>query len=212
MWRARPLAILAALTSASAIACGPKPVRTAPARAAEALVVLLPDSDTGTTGRLVVSNPAGSVDLAVERQSTTVTTHRHPGTVTTLTQAQVTQVFGAALSALPPAPRHFTLFYQFESDELTDGSRALVSDILNAVKERSVPEVVVVGHTDTMGSARANVDLGLKRASMVRDLLVRAGLDPALIEVTSHGERDPLIATADETAEPRNRRVEISVR
>jgi outer membrane protein OmpA-like peptidoglycan-associated protein len=32
------------------------------------------------------------------------------------------------------------------------------------------------------------------------------------VEVTSHGEADLLVPTADETFEPRNRRVEISVR
>jgi outer membrane protein OmpA-like peptidoglycan-associated protein len=47
---------------------------------------------------------------------------------------------------------------------------------------------------------------------MVRALLVRAGLDAALIEVGSHGESDLLIQTADSTPEPRNRRVEIAVR
>ena len=75
-----------------------------------------------------------------------------------------------------------------------------------------MPEVTVVGHTDTMGSPQANIQLGLKRASTVRSILVDAGLDPALVEVTSHGEADLLMRTPDRTPEPHNRRVEISVR
>jgi len=47
---------------------------------------------------------------------------------------------------------------------------------------------------------------------MVRALLVAAGLDAALIDVTSHGESELQVQTADGTLEPRNRRVEISVR
>ena len=47
---------------------------------------------------------------------------------------------------------------------------------------------------------------------MVRALLVDAGLAASTIEVTSHGEGDLLIRTLDETPEPRNRRVEISVK
>ena len=47
---------------------------------------------------------------------------------------------------------------------------------------------------------------------MVRDLLVNAGLDAAVIDIASHGESALQIQTADETLEPRNRRVEISVR
>ena len=47
---------------------------------------------------------------------------------------------------------------------------------------------------------------------MVRALLAEAGLDPASIEVTSHGEAALLVPTADDTYEPRNRRVEITIR
>ena len=38
------------------------------------------------------------------------------------------------LSALPPPPQHFTCYFRFESDELTDESRALVPEILQAVR------------------------------------------------------------------------------
>jgi outer membrane protein OmpA-like peptidoglycan-associated protein len=72
--------------------------------------------------------------------------------------------------------------------------------------------VAVIGHTDTTGSAAGNFALGLKRAQMIQNLLVNEGLDASLIEVTSLGESDPLVRTADEVLEPRNRRVEISVR
>jgi outer membrane protein OmpA-like peptidoglycan-associated protein len=129
-----------------------------------------------------------------------------------MSEAEVRRVFGAALSAIPPAARHFTLYFRFESNELTDESRALVAEILNLVQQRAIPEVLVVGHTDTMGAPKANVDLGMNRATAVRAFLVRAGLNPSTIEVTSHGEADLLIKTPDETPEPRNRRVEIAVR
>ena len=195
------------------MACGPKHIAPAPGGASgETLVVLLPDSDTRTTGRASLFNPAGSADLAAARDSSTAMRGRRPGPVTTMSEQDVQRVFGAALAALPPAPVHFTLYFRFESNELTDESRALVPEILNIVKQRAVPEVLVVGHTDTMGALRANVDLGMNRATMVRNLLVQAGLDASTVEVASHGESNLLIHTPDETPEPRNRRVEISVR
>jgi outer membrane protein OmpA-like peptidoglycan-associated protein len=52
----------------------------------------------------------------------------------------------------------------------------------------------------------------MKRGITVRALLVQAGLDPSAVEVTSHGEAVLLVKTADETYEPRNRRVEITIR
>ena len=129
-----------------------------------------------------------------------------------MSEEEVQRVFGDTLSALPPAAVHFTLYFKFESDELTDESRALLPEILKTVKGRAIPEVLVVGHTDTMGTPKANIDLGLTRANTVRSALVQVGLDSSLVEVRSHGESDPLVKTPDETAEPRNRRVEISVR
>ena len=126
-------------------------------------------------------------------------------------QADVQRIFGGVMSGLPPPSRHFTLYFQFGSDDLTAESRALVPEILRVVKERPVPEVIAIGHTDTTGSAATNYDLGLKRATIVRDLLVATGLAASDVEVASHGEADPLTRTADETNEPRNRRVEILV-
>ena len=56
-----------------------------------------------------------------------------------------------------------------------------------------MPDVIAVGHTDTSGNATSNFELGLRRATIVRSLLVADGLTPALIEVTSHGESNPLV-------------------
>lgn len=212
MTSARPIVIvLATLAAALVMACGGKRI-AGPSRPGQDLIVLLPDSESGSTGRARVSNQSGSVDLDAQRDATHVAANQPPGPIRTLSEADVKRIFGDALSALPPAPRRFTLYFRFESDELTDESRALVPEIRTTVKERLVPDVAVVGHTDTTGASEANVKLGLERAMTVRNLLVGAGLDASSIEVTSHGEADLLIQTADQTLEPRNRRVEIAVR
>jgi outer membrane protein OmpA-like peptidoglycan-associated protein len=129
-----------------------------------------------------------------------------------MSEADMKRLFGDALAALPPPARSFMLFFRFDSEELTAESRALVPEILRAIRGRPVPDVIAVGHTDTTGTTATNFELGLKRADTVRDLLVEAGLDASAVEVISHGESDLLVPTADEVAEPRNRRVEIAVR
>ena len=208
----RPFAVLTATLAAGLVmGCGPQRIRTAD-RPGQDLVVLLPDPGDGTIGRAVVSNPAGAVDLAAARESTSVSLNQPPAPVTVMSQAEVRRLFGDALSALPPAPQHFILFFRFESDELTEESRALLPQVLQAIKNRPVPEVAVVGHTDTMGTAGTNIELGLRRANAIRSVLIDAGVDAALIEATSHGEADLLVKTADEVPEARNRRVAITVR
>lgn len=176
------------------------------------LIALLPDPDTHITGRIRVFNEFGSVDLSTPMASVRMRASAAPPHPTILTAAQVQQLFGDALAALPPAPKHFVLDFEFESDTLTKASAALIPEILESVKKYPVPEVVIIGHTDTMGDATSNLALGLKRAEAVRNILTTAGLLPSLIDVTSHGEADLLVKTRDNTPEPRNRRVEITVR
>lgn len=195
---------------ALAAACGPKRVEL-PVKPGQSLTVLLPDSDTNTAGAARVSNPQGNVNLDDARDAALATTGRAP-VAGKVSDAEVNAIFGDALSALPPAPRRFSLFFEFESDVLTPESKALIPEVLTIAKQHVVQDVVVIGHTDTMGTQQANYALGLKRAMMVRALLVDAGLDGSNIEVTSVGELDPVVKTPDETREPRNRRVDIAVR
>jgi outer membrane protein OmpA-like peptidoglycan-associated protein len=202
--------LMAAATLAAA--CGPQRVAPAPEPSGYAQVVLLPDPEGGTVGRVTVSTPSGSVDLVAPRDSTRIVVNRPPSPVTPISEAEVTRIFGDALAALPPPPRHFVLYFRFESDELTDQSRALLPEILESVKNRPAPDVVVIGHTDTTGASERNYQLGLRRAHMIRNLLVANGLDPSFVDETSHGEANLLVPTKDETSEPRNRRVEITVR
>ena len=204
-------ALLVVVLATGVAGCAPKRVQTSH-RTGLDLAVLLPDPGTGAVGRAIVSNPSGTSIPAAARESTTIAPNGRPGAVSVMSEAEVTRIFGDALSALPPAPQHFTLFFRFESDELTEESQALLATILPIVKARLFPDVSVVGHTDTAGSRPSNVALGLKRATAVQALLIEAGMEPALIDVSSNGEADLLVKTSDEVMEPRNRRVEITVR
>lgn len=180
-------------------------------RPGQVLVVLLPDSDSGNVGRVVVSNPEGSTELATAWASTRVTMTQAPR-IRMLTESEVKQRFGDVLATLPPPPRHFTLPFRFDSEELTEDGQRMVQDVLQAVKSYPVPDVVVVGHTDTTGTPQSNAELGLRRANAVRNLLVAAGLTLSTIDIRSHGEGELLVPTADGVFEPRNRRVEVTVR
>jgi len=85
-------------------------------------------------------------------------------------------------------------------------------EILPAVASRKTSGVSVVGHADREGTRQLNCQLGLDRALAIKQLLITKGIDPRNIEVTSHGEDNPLIKTKDNVPEPRNRRVEVVLR
>lgn len=70
--------------------------------------------------------------------------------------------------------------------------------------------IEIVGHTDAVGSEASNQTLGQQRADAVRDALIAAGIDAAIISATSAGEQSLRVPT--QQAEPRNRAAVISFR
>ncbi len=126
--------------------------------------------------------------------------------------AELRNKFKAALSAQPLPPKRFTLYFTEGGDTLTADSQAAVMTILDEIKQRPAPDLVVIGHTDRVGSAKDNDKLSIKRAESIRLHLISRGIDAENIQASGRGERDPLVMTAEQIAEPRNRRVEILVR
>jgi outer membrane protein OmpA-like peptidoglycan-associated protein len=174
--------------------------------------VLLPDED-GSVGAITVENRAGSQTLSEAGAGTRVGSARAaPGTPEAVTQEDIRSTWAGALSASPMRPRTFLFYFIFASDELTEQSRAQLPAILDSIRQFPAPEVAVIGHTDRVGPETVNARLGLERAEAIRAVLLQEGIAPALLEVTSHGEANPLVPTADEVPEPRNRRVEVMVR
>jgi outer membrane protein OmpA-like peptidoglycan-associated protein len=126
--------------------------------------------------------------------------------------AEVQGDFAAALAAQPVRAAHFTLYFVEGSDELTEESKKVFEDVFADLGKRKVPDVLVVGHTDAVGSDTFNDALARKRADTVRAALIRRGIADADVVATGRGKRELLVKTADGVAEPRNRRVEIVVR
>jgi len=127
-------------------------------------------------------------------------------------QEQVQQIFGNALAAQPILPSHFVLYFEKDSDTLTPDSQRQYQAVFADIKRRPVYEVEVIGHTDTLGNPPHNQQLSMSRAEMIRDRLVRDGLNPKSLSIAGRGQLDLAVPTPDQVAEPRNRRVEITVR
>lgn len=174
--------------------------------------VLLEEED-GSVGSIVIENEAGSqvIDKPLEETKVASATAA-PSEPVAISEQEVEETWGATIRANPLKPKTIILYFIVGSNNLTGESRAQLPDILESIKEFPAAEVSVVGHTDRIGSERRNAQLALQRAQTIRDLLIAEGLDAGLIQVDSHGENNPLIETADEVPEPRNRRVEVTVR
>ena len=173
------------------------------------LFVVLPNPD-GTSGAITVSEGQNSVVL--DRPYAAEEVRGDKLEQTTCDSAQVQQVFGSALAAQPILPAHFRLYFLKDSDVMTTESQQQYKNVFADIKRRPVYQVEVIGYTDTLGQQPYNQQLSLKRAASLRDELARDGLNPDSITIAGRGELDPAVPTGPQVAEPRNRRVEITVR
>ena len=126
--------------------------------------------------------------------------------------SEVEEVFGSALAARPIPPASYSLYFPQDSLELVSASEPVLQALLVDIARRPVAEITVIGHTDRVGALDYNDRLSLQRAERVVTFLVERGVATEGIQTAGRGEREPLVPTEDGVAEPRNRRVEVSVR
>jgi hypothetical protein len=108
-------------------------------------------------------------------------------------------------------PREFVVFFPTGVATLSPDAVRVVDEAAAEYQRTGIAQVVVTGHTDTVGSAAHNLALSERRAAMVADELIRRGVPATDIVTVGRGEEDLLVPTADGVNEPRNRRVEILV-
>jgi len=173
-------------------------------------VVLLPGKD-GKVGSVVVSNSSGEVVLDKAYASAKTSNN---SIVTSVSAAEeVGRDFGVTLAAQPPRPASFIVYFETGSDRLTSQSSRAIEGILADIAKRPSPEIVVIGHTDTVGGGGArNDELSRQRAEVVRSMLIKRHIPASSISVEGRGSREMLVPTAENVDEPLNRRVEITVR
>lgn len=185
-------------------ACASEPPRT------RELVVLVPDRD-GKLGAVAVTSAYGNAMLDKPYMAAR---YEHGGKVETAPAAQeeVRRTFAVAIAAQPRRPVSFMLYFLEGTDEYTVESKAAFEKIFSEIARRQAAEIAVIGHTDTVGKTEFNDTLSLRRAERVRKDFTDRGISNRAINVAGRGEREPIVPTADEVSEPRNRRVEINIR
>ncbi len=204
------IATVAGAVALVAACASPAPVPSAPAPARASYVVLLANDD-GSTGKVQLTTPAGTTVLERNRQGARFA--MPAGRTYEVSQETIDRDFSAALAATPNRPVTFLLYFEIGGAKLTPDSERVLPQIFDTLTIRTAPDVSVIGHTDTAGDDATNAALGLERARLVAALIAtRATFEASKINISSHGEQNLLIATADNTPEPRNRRVEVTIR
>ncbi len=175
-------------------------------------IVLSPSSD-GSVGVLQIENEQGAAVLEEEGKAIYIADSRSkPSEPTDISGAETESFFKDALAVHPLMPQSFLLYFKFNSKELTAESLQKITAIRKSITEKNSLDITIIGHTDRTGEDSYNQQLSLKRAKAVYDILVEKTIRAEDVTIIYHGEGNPLIPTADNVAEPKNRRVEVMIR
>ena len=174
-------------------------------------VTLLPQAD-GRPSAVEVSTREGATQRIDQPYQVAEVSRRGRIDTDTTTAQAVREQYPQLLALQPPPAERFVLEFEPGTSQLTADSQARLDEIIARARARSGGEIVVTGHTDRQGSLEDNDRLSRERAQAIRTLLIERGFRADLIEAVGRGEREPLVPTEDEVAEPRNRRAELLVR
>ncbi|KFK91924.1 MULTISPECIES: OmpA family protein [unclassified Serratia (in: enterobacteria)] len=95
---------------------------------------------------------------------------------------------------------------------LKPNATKVLVEALMTIQAKPGELIVVAGHTDSTGDARANQQLSLKRAEAVRDWMIQNSAVPAsCFAVQGFGARQPVGPNTTPAGRAANRRVEISL-
>ncbi len=100
------------------------------------------------------------------------------------------------------------IYFDFDQFNLSEVSKDKIKKFLNNYG-KVINEYLVVGHTDTKGTNKYNLSLSIKRAEVVKEILINYGIQQSRIKILGKGEESLAVNTPDNTKQPANRRVEI---
>src|SRR5450755_2782834 len=119
----------------------------------------------------------------------------------------------------PPAPKPVSekvtmaanAHFDFDKAVLKPEGRAKLDDLVGKLKAVNLEVVIVIGHTDSIGSDAYNKKLSLRRAGAVKAYLVSKGIEANRIHTEGKGESQPIADNKTREGRAKNRRVEIEV-
>jgi outer membrane protein OmpA-like peptidoglycan-associated protein len=90
-------------------------------------------------------------------------------------------------------------------------ARSNLSNLAQSLQQYPKSNLLIVGHTDTVGTASYNDDLSRRRAAAAANYLVSEGVARARLQTTGLGETEPVAKSNTEADMAKNRRVEVAI-
>ncbi|MBK7631819.1 MAG: OmpA family protein [Ignavibacteriales bacterium] len=103
----------------------------------------------------------------------------------------------------------YGITFDVNSDKIKPESFATIKEIAQVLKDNPAVKIKVVGHTDSDGDDKSNLDLSKRRAASVKNSLVKDfSIDETRIETDGKGESEPIAKNDSGVNKAKNRRVE----
>ena len=103
------------------------------------------------------------------------------------------------------------LLFDFNSDALRSAARANLRNLADSLHKYPRTNVLLVGHTDAVGSDSYNHGLSQRRASTAASFLTSQGVSRTRMDTVGRGEMEPVASNDSESGRQQNRRVEIAI-
>lgn len=103
------------------------------------------------------------------------------------------------------------LLFPFNSTDLLPAGQDNLRNLATSLKANPETEVLVVGHTDAVGSDAYNQTLSERRAESAASILASNGVPRDRIRTSGRGEMEPIADNQSEMGQQQNRRVEVAI-
>jgi OmpA family protein len=104
----------------------------------------------------------------------------------------------------------YGLYFEFARAEIRPESRPTLDEIARVMQRHPDWKLRVAGHTDSVGSAAANLELSRRRADAVRQALGELGVGAGRLVTAGYGAAVPKASNATLEGRASNRRVELT--
>jgi outer membrane protein OmpA-like peptidoglycan-associated protein len=161
-------------------------------------------NQTGSTtrGAIIGAAVGGTIGAVIGHQMDQQAKHIEQ----TVPGATVTRV-GEGIAVTFPSG----LLYDFDSDVVRADAAQNLRTLAASLDQYPNTDLLIVGHTDAVGTSDYNQALSLRRATAAVNYLVAQGVAPSRLRAAGRGETEPIATNDTEAGRQSNRRIEIAI-
>ena len=144
---------------------------------------------------------------------------RYPGDIELIPLESVTPPGEVSIPQPPPirtGPEEIiselkTVHFDFDRSNITFATKSILDENVQWILGNPGIQILIEGHCDERGTAEYNLNLGQKRADVVREYFIQTGVQPSSLHTISYGEERPVDPGHTGGAWAKNRRAQFFV-